>query len=182
MLMSQKLFLTAPGILSRLGSFLLWWLWKPAWTSLIELEECPNTTRCRHQHKNKNRKKIWMLVNWNVKRQTKTSFSFFIFAFLTHLYLLQGFNAVITLSQMIGTINLFTCSNLLQGSRITYIVSTPRIPIPSSQAQSSCSTARSTATSSTRASPAKTVLLFSAGFVFFFSCAGSPWQTLTQSR
>ena len=71
---------------------------------------------------------------------------------------------------------------LFQGSRITYIVSTPRIPIPSSQAQSSCSTARSTATSSTRASPAKTVLLFSAGFVFFSSCAGSPRQTQTQSR
>ena len=125
-----------------------------------------------------------MLDNWNVKRQTKISFSFSLFAFLTHLHMLQGFNAVITLSQMIGTINFFTftCSNLLQGSRITYIVSTPRIPIPSSQAQSSCSTARSTATSSTRASPAKTVLLFSAGFVFFSSCAGSHWQTKTQSR
>ena len=116
--------------------------------------------------------------------EDKLKSDFFVLAFFTHPHLLQGFNAVITLSQMIGTINFFTftCSNLLQGSRITYMVSTPRIPIRSSQAQSSCSTARSTATSSTRASPAKTVLLFSAGFVYFFSCAGSRWQTQTQSH
>ena len=103
--MCQKVLLTAPGIF-LLEKFLALATLE---TSLNEFNRIGGTFQIQpdagtNTKTTSERKYEYCLIEMT-KDKRKSVFLFFIFAFLTHLHLLQGFNAVITLSQMIGIIN-----------------------------------------------------------------------------